>query len=129
MKPIDLSINATVNNSNNLNQNKVRVDNYILFKDTSQLIEQSEDVDLSIDSYINLISQNDFTDALNFWKCYQNKFPELAQLAKKFLSVQASSVSVERMFNLAGHILSNKRRRSGIRLFQNLVFLKLTKII
>ena len=70
MKPIDLSINATVNNSNNLNQNKVRVDNYILFKDTSQLIEQSEDVDLSIDSYINLISQNDFTDALNFWKCY-----------------------------------------------------------
>ena len=39
------------------------------------------------------------------------------------------SASVERMFNFAGHIFSNKRRRTGVKLFENLVFLKLNEEI
>lgn len=127
LNPIDSSINSTVMQSSSIQCN-VRSNNYISFKEPSLTLTKSDDVDLSIDLYINLIRQNEFTDALNFWKCYQNKFPELAQLAKKFLGVQASSASVERMFNFAGHILSNKRRRSSIKLFENLVFLKLNEI-
>ena len=50
LNPIDSSINATVYKSNIINQNKVRRDNYISYKDTSQSIEQSEDVDVSIDT-------------------------------------------------------------------------------
>jgi len=113
LNPIDSSINSTVMQSSSIQCN-VRRNNYNSFKEPSLTFNKSDDIDLSIDSYINLIRQNEFTDALNFWKCYQNKFPELAQLAKKYLGVQASSAAVERMFNFAGHILSNKRRRSRI---------------
>ena len=49
------------------------------------------------------------------------------QLAKKFLGVQASSACVERMFSIAGHIFTNKRRRTGVKLFENLVFMKLNE--
>jgi len=52
---------------------------------------------------------------LLFWKKYEYLFPALAPLAKKFLGVPASSASVERMFNISGHIFSNKRRRTGER--------------
>ncbi len=37
-------------------------------------------------------------------KNYEKLLPALAVLAKKFLSVQASSASCERMFSIAGHI-------------------------
>jgi len=46
---------------------------------------------------------------------------------KKFLGVQASSAWVERMFSIAGHIFTNKRRRTGVKLFENLVFMKLNE--
>ena len=49
------------------------------------------------------------------------------QLAKKFLGVQASSACVQRMFSIAGHIFTNKRRRTGVKLFENLVFMKLNE--
>ena len=49
------------------------------------------------------------------------------RLAKKFLGVQASSACVERMFSIAGHIFTNKRLRTGVKLFENLVFMKLNE--
>jgi hypothetical protein len=61
------------------------------------------------------------------WKVNEHKYPELASLAKKCLGVQASSAGVERMFNFAGHIITNKRRRTGVSLFCNLVYLKLNE--
>ena len=61
---------------------------------------------------------------LDFWKNYEKLFPELAVLAKKFLSVQASS---ERMFSIAGRIFQFKRRRMSHGLFFALVFLKLNE--
>ena len=54
-------------------------------------------------------------------------FPGLALLARKYLSVQASSASVERMFSIAGHIFSVKRRRLGIKFFFLLLLLKLNE--
>ena len=47
--------------------------------------------------------------ALSFWKNYQSEFPRLALLAQKYLSVPASSASVERMFSISSHIFSVKR--------------------
>jgi hypothetical protein len=49
----------------------------------------------------------------------------MGALAMKYLGVPASSAGVERMFSIAGHIFSVKRRRMGTRLFSELVFLKL----
>lgn len=64
---------------------------------------------------------------LAFWKINELRFPSLAKLAKKYLSVQASSAAVERMFSIAGHIFSLKRRRMSSSLFIKLVMLKLNE--
>jgi len=43
-----------------------------------------------------------FDDPLLVWTNNEYKFPELARLAKKFLSVPASVAEVEKMFNISG---------------------------
>ena len=59
---------------------------------------------------------------------FLSNFLPLAELAKKYLSVPASSACVERMFSIAGHIFSLKRRRLGIQVFSDLVWLKLNEM-
>jgi hypothetical protein len=90
-------------------------------------VESFDDMDLVIDKYTSIVNSSCFSDTLLFWKTHETSLPILAPLAKKFLGVPASSASVERMFNISGHVFANKRRKTGVRLFQNLVFLKLNE--
>ena len=80
-----------------------------------------------IDEFVRIASESKITDALKFWKLYESHFPQLADLARKYLSVQASSAAVERMFSIAGHIFSPKRRRLAALYFMALVYLKLNE--
>ena len=57
-------------------------------------------------------------DSLEFWKKNVTIFASLAVLAKKYLSVQASSSACERFFSLSGHIFSCKRRRQNKKLLE-----------
>ena len=82
-----------------------------------------------LDEYIRTISEQQHKDALLFWKTYERVFPYLAKLARKYLSVQASSAAVERMFSIAGHIFSCKRRRLVIKFFSDLLLLKLNETL
>ncbi len=47
-------------------------------------------------------------DILSFWKHRQNLFPSMARLARKILSVPASSVSCKSAFSISGHTLENR---------------------
>jgi len=97
-----------------------------MYKDSAIRQDEEEDqIDHMLDKYIRLVSDHEHTDALEFWKTHEAMFPLLALLARKYLSVQASSCAVERMFSIAGHIFSIKRRRLGIKFFSDLLFLKL----
>ena len=51
----------------------------------------------------------------------------ISEVAKKVLGVPASSSAVERMFSIAGHIYSVKRRRMKPKIFEQLVFCKLNE--
>ena len=101
--------------------------NYIFHEESIDEIIELDDFDKTINFYISLISNHKYKCPLAFWKANEPAFPLLAPLAKKFLGVPASSSSVERMFNISGHIFSNKRRRTGVILFENLVFCKLNE--
>jgi hypothetical protein len=89
--------------------------------------KELDDYDIIIDKYASLIANSNYEDPLLFWKNNEYSFPLLAPLAKRFLGVPASSASVERMFNISGHIFTSKRRRTSVYLYENLVFLKLNE--
>ena len=86
-----------------------------------------DDVDKAIASFTQFLADNDYDNALEFWRIHETKWPKLASMARKYLGVQATSASVERMFNISGHIFSAKRRRTSVKLFELLVFLKLNE--
>ena len=64
---------------------------------------------------------------LNFWKDNAQRYPNLAQVARKVFTVPATSAPVERAFSQAGKILRSDRSRLLPKNFENLVFLKVNK--
>ena len=115
---------------NNLSEKDIERDNnYKTFDDESDDESPLNELDNQINEYFRLIETNKYTDALLFWKTHHQmpSFINLAKLAQKVLGVPATSAEVERMFSISGHILNNKRRTTGINLYENLVFLKLNE--
>ena len=63
-------------------------------------------------------------DSLLFWKKNSSEFPALASLAKRILSIPASSASVERVFSQGGIIIRPHRSRMNSKTLSMLTFLK-----
>ena len=97
-------------------------------------VEEDDPAVTIINDYIKLSNSaeralpNDLCP-LAFWKDNEYKFPALAAIARKFLSVQASSAACERMFSIAGIIQNAKRRSMSAAMFCKLVFLKLNETL
>jgi hypothetical protein len=72
--------------------------------------------------YLNT-SINSNTDPINWWQNNANSFPRLSELAKKYLSIAATSVTSERVFSTAGNLISNKRSALKPKLVNQLIFL------
>ena len=49
-------------------------------------------------------------DLLDWWSVNERRFPNVAKMAQQFLAVPASSVSVERLFSLAGRLYGDLRQ-------------------
>ncbi|KAM4584791.1 E3 SUMO-protein ligase ZBED1-like [Odontesthes bonariensis] len=60
---------------------------------------------------------------LVWWKTSGGRYPHIAQMAKKYLSVPGSSVRSERVFSSAGHIVHKKRAALAPSNVDYLVFL------
>lgn len=70
---------------------------------------------------------NDDSDPLQYWKQRENKFPNLAKLARKYLTICASSAPVERLFSVAGKFYTNSRTQLKADNFENLILIKMNK--
>ena len=46
---------------------------------------------------------------LMWWKKHAARFPYLSQLARRYLAMSATSASVERLFSVAGQVITAKR--------------------
>ncbi len=64
-----------------------------------------------IDDYIKEPNLQSSSSELVYWRRNQRKFSKLSSLAKKYLSVPASSGGVERLFSIAGSIARARRNR------------------
>lgn len=65
-----------------------------------------------LEKYINEPKLHEDSDPLlDFWKIKKTKYPRLSILAKKYLSVQATSTPSERIFSKMGNVVNKKRNR------------------
>ena len=63
-------------------------------------------------------------DVLGWWSENQQKYPLLAQAAKKYLAVQATSCAVERTFSTSGNTVTSKRTLLMSKNVEMLVYVK-----
>jgi len=86
--------------------------------------EEDEDEGNELHKYKSMadkISHNQ--DPLLWWKYNEKKYPVVSQMAKKYLSVIATSVPCERLFSEAGQVISKRRNRLSPNRVNQLLFL------
>ena len=66
-------------------------------------------------------------DILQWWKSHEKVLPLLSNMAKKVLTVPASSSKSERVFSCGGNIVTSKRNKLAPQKVENLVIIKENK--
>ncbi|XP_067010494.2 E3 SUMO-protein ligase ZBED1 isoform X1 [Anabrus simplex] len=82
----------------------------------------TSDAILEVQSYMGEVLLPRSANPLDYWKKNEGRYPSLALLAKRYLSV-ATSVPAERIFSKAGLILSRQRNRLSGSMVDKIVFL------
>lgn len=83
-----------------------------------------EIVNDEIERYMREDSRPNSTESsLHWWKTHEIVFPNLSKVAKKFMSIPATSVPSERVFSLAGLIVNKQRSTLNPNNVDKLVFL------
>ncbi|XP_015118459.1 uncharacterized protein LOC107042094 [Diachasma alloeum] len=62
-----------------------------------------------LEEYLNLSRADKHQDLLEWWRARESTFPTLAKMARDLFSIPATSVPAERLFSLAGLIITNLR--------------------
>ena len=79
-----------------------------IYYESDNIASIVDPIDKMLEDYERASGDCVLKNPLEFWKKHEHMFSSLARLAKKYLSVQASSAACERMFSLSGHIFSCK---------------------
>lgn len=66
-------------------------------------------IEMELNMYLQAPGPDSEADPLEWWKLHGMNFPQIAKLAKKYLSIPATSSSSERAFSASGNIVTCKR--------------------
>ena len=78
---------------------------------------------MEVDEYFNAPKVKATEDPLKYWMRKATKFPTLARLARRYLSIPASSVYSERLFSEFGNVYDRRRSRLKPDTAKRIVFL------
>lgn len=84
---------------------------------------EAEKIETELKSYLLTPGVDPDTNPLEWWKRHQPNFPRLSVLAKKYLSIPATSASSERVFSVGGGIVTCHRACLKPEVVDRLVFL------
>lgn len=76
-----------------------------------------------LDSYLRIPVIDVSEDPLKWWNVNKQIFPVLSEMAKKFLSIPATSTPSERLFSASGNVITSKRNKLNPTTAEKLVFL------
>ena len=96
----------------------------------TSIITLNVDCDQEVDTY-RTMAGHEFNEGkldvkaniLMWWKQHAVRFPYLSRLARRYLAMPATSASVERLFSVAGQVVTAKRARLDPSTVTLLVFL------
>lgn len=77
-----------------------------------------------LESYLAARREKPKSDVMLFWKVNRNQFPKLSALARQILPIQATSVSSERVFSVAGNVDTPMRNRLSEESVEGIVLLR-----
>lgn len=78
---------------------------------------------LIIRQYLEMALINRKNDPLEFWAKHQLLFPEMYELALKYLCIPATSVPSERVFSKTGQLTNSRRNRRHPKDLNYIIFL------
>ena len=90
---------------------------------TTGIITVSEKPEFELDHYVKSPMADPKSDPLEWWKINNIHYPLLAKIAKKYLSIRATSCPSERLFSFSGKIVSTLRNNLKPEKVNMLVFL------
>ncbi|XP_060931918.1 zinc finger BED domain-containing protein 4-like [Limanda limanda] len=77
-----------------------------------------------LDSYLSEVPIPRSDNPLTYWRTNQGRFPDLAQMARRYLAAPCTSTDSERLFSAASHVLDEKRNRLTCDKAEKLLFIK-----
>lgn len=80
-----------------------------------------------LQSYLQESESSIHTNPLNWWRDNGNRYPNISKIAKKYLTIPATSVPSERVFSTAGDIITAERSRLSPENASILIFLSENK--
>lgn len=94
-----------------------------LHQHRSSLASKEKNID-EIEHYISTPAISEKENSLSFWRQNEDRYPVLSVLALKYLSMPATSASVERLFSVGGSIISSRRSSMAIETAEKLILYK-----
>ena len=89
----------------------------------SQPRTPAEEVRHQLQRYMEVPTRPVDSDPLQWWETVKQEYSALSGLAKKYLSLCATSVTSERLFSVAGNIVTSRRQRLKPANVNRMVFL------
>lgn len=96
-----------------------------LFKYTlSNVRQMTSSTARQLDGYLSEVPIPRSDNPLAYWRSNHGRFPDLAKMARKYLSAPCTSTDSERLFSAAAHVLDEKRNRLHCDKAEKLLFIK-----